>query len=238
MLKGKSLLAVVPARGGSKGVPLKNIHPLAGKPLITHTAELIRACGCFDKTVVSTDEPRIAEVARTAGLDVPFLRPAEISGDRIGDWDVLAHALQETERLAGVQYDVVVMLQPTSPLRRVVDVHQTIERLLDGGWDAVWTVSATPLKYHPFKQLTIEDGGQLRLVDARGQGIIARQQLTPVYHRNGVAYAFTRRTVLEYRTLLPERATALVLDGEFVSIDTIADFADVESLMRRGEAPR
>ena len=212
------------------------VHPLAGKPLVAHAADVIRACGWFDKAVVSTDEPRIADIARAAGLEVPFLRPAEISGDRIGDWDVLAHALQETERLAGVQYDVVVMLQPTSPLRRVEHVHQTIERLIDGGWDAVWTVSATPLKYHPFKQLTMSEAGQLRLVDPRGQGIIARQQLTPVYHRNGIAYAFTRRTILDYRTLLPERATALVLDGEFVSIDTIADFADVESVMRRSEA--
>lgn len=225
---GRTVLAVIPARGGSKGVPLKNIRPLQGKPLLLHTADVVREAGCFDRAVVSTDHDAIADVARAGGLEVPFRRPAELSGDRIGDREVLVHAVSEMEGLSGERFDVVVMLQPTSPLRTAGHVRRAIEHLITGQWEAVWTVSATPEKYHPLKQLSVDASGRLSLFDPRGSTIIARQQLSPVYHRNGVAYAFTRRCLLELNTILPERAGVLVLDGEFVSIDTESDFAAVE----------
>ncbi|PKP79243.1 MAG: hypothetical protein CVT80_17125 [Alphaproteobacteria bacterium HGW-Alphaproteobacteria-2] len=155
VLGGKRILAVVPARGGSKGVPLKNIHPLRGRPLIAHTAGLIAGLPWIDRAVVSTDHERIAEVAEAHGLPAPFRRPEALSGDRIGDVPVLAHALEEMERRDGVLYDVVVMLQPTSPLRREADVEATVRLLVEEGRDAVWTVSPTDLKYHPRKQLTL-----------------------------------------------------------------------------------
>ena len=115
MYKEKRILAVVPARGGSKGVPMKNIHPLCGEPLIAHTARLINSIDLFDRAVVSTDHDRIKNAAVAAGLDAPFTRPTEWSGDCVGDYDVLRHALMEMERLDVTLYDVVVMLQPTSP---------------------------------------------------------------------------------------------------------------------------
>jgi CMP-N-acetylneuraminic acid synthetase len=229
MLKDRAILGVVPARGGSKGVPLKNIHPLAGKPLLLHTADVIRAVGWFDLAVVSTDHPAIADVARSGGLEAPFMRPPELSGDRIGDYEVLVHALTEAERVANRQFDVVVMLQPTSPLRTADQVRRTITALVESDADAAWTVSPTPLKYHPLKQLCIQPAGRLSLFDDRGRQVIARQQLEPVYHRNGVAYAFTRGCLLELGTILPPRTEAVVLDGTFVSIDTLEDFAEVEA---------
>jgi CMP-N,N'-diacetyllegionaminic acid synthase len=222
------LLAVVPARGGSKGVPLKNIHPLAGRPLLAYTADVVHAAGIIDRAVVSTDHAAIAQVAQQCGLAVPFMRPARLAGDRVGDVDVLVHALQTVERIEGMSYDVVLMLQPTSPLRRVDHVLAVVERLVHGGWDAVWTVSPTPLKYHPLKQLVTSADDRLALFDSRGAAIVARQQLEPVYHRNGAVYAVTRRALLESGTLLPERTAALVLHEHLVSIDTLDDFADVE----------
>jgi CMP-N-acetylneuraminic acid synthetase len=229
VLKDRTILAVVPARGGSKGVPLKNIHPLAGKPLLLHTAEVIRAVEWFDLAVVSTDHAAIADVARRGGLEAPFMRPPELAGDRIGDYEVLVHALTEAERVANRRFDIVVMLQPTSPLRTADHVRQTISALAETDADAAWTVSPTPLKYHPLKQLRIEPSGALSLFDDRGRQVVARQQLEPVYHRNGVAYAFTRRCLLELATILPARTQAIVLDGTFVSIDTLEDFAEVEA---------
>ena len=231
MLKGRSALAVVPARGGSKGVPLKNIHPLGGKPLLAYTAEVIQRVGWFDRAVVSTDHPTIAEAARNAGLEVPFLRPDHLSGDRIGDVDVLLDAVTQSERVYDIRFDIIVMLQPTSPLRLPEHVTAVATHLIEGDWDAVWTVSPTPLKYHPLKQLQFTEGGRVELHDPRGTAIIARQQLAPVYHRNGVAYAFSRRCICELGTILPERSSAIVLEGSYISIDTLDDFAEAERVL-------
>jgi CMP-N,N'-diacetyllegionaminic acid synthase len=231
MYKGKRILVVVPARGGSKGVPLKNLHPLLGKPLICHTGDIIQAIDLVDRAVVSTDHDGIAETARTVGIDAPFRRTSELSGDRIGDTDVLKHALIEMERIDGQRYDVVVMLQPTSPLRKPAHVRETIVKLIDGDWDAVWTVSPTDKKYHPLKQLAISDDGAMNLFDERGRQIIARQQLRSTYTRNGASYALTRSCLLDQNTTLGLRTSAVVVDEPMVSIDTLEDFETVAAIL-------
>jgi CMP-N,N'-diacetyllegionaminic acid synthase len=236
VLNGKRVLAVVPARGGSKGVPLKNLRPLLGKPLVTHVGDIVRATALIDRAVVSTDHEEIAAVAEAAGLAAPFRRPQALSGDRIGDWDVLHHALLEMERLDRARYDVVVMLQPTSPLRRPAHVADTIRTLVEGGFDAVWTVNPTDLKYHPLKQLAIGADGSLDFFDPRGAQIVARQQLTPVYTRNGASYAFSRACLLEEKTTMARRSGAVVIEEPMLSIDTLEDFAKVEAVLRaRGD---
>jgi len=238
MIGGRSILVVCPARGGSKGIPLKNLAPFAGVPLVARVGRLVAEIEGIDRAVVSTDHPEIARVARESGLDAPFLRPEAISGDRIGDADVLVHALQEVERLDGRRYDVVVMLQPTSPLRTAEQVVRTIETLVDGGWDSVWTVSETDSKGHPLKQLCVEGGGALRFYDPAGEKIVARQQLTSVYHRNGVAYAMTRDCLLEQGSIQGRKCGAVVLEEELVSIDTPWDLELAEYVFeRRGRAP-
>ncbi len=230
MRSGLRILVVVPARGGSKGVPLKNLHPLAGKPLLAHTAELLQRLPWVDRAVVSTDHLLIRETAVEAGLEVPFMRPEALSGDRIGDVDVLAHALAASEADDGQRYDLVVMLQPTSPLRRAQEVTAAVDKLIKDGLDSVWTVSPTDLKAHPLKQLVVDDHGRLDYFDPRGADIIARQQLAPVYHRNGVAYV-VRRQVLEAGRLMGERSGALILGDVPISIDSLADFERAEALL-------
>jgi CMP-N-acetylneuraminic acid synthetase len=237
MIAGKSVLAVCPARGGSKGIPLKNIRPIGGVPMVGHVGKVVKGVPEIDRAVISTDHDKIAEVAQQYGLDAPFRRTEELSGDRIADLPVLVQALQECERIDRRRYDIVLMLQPTSPLRKPKHVRDTIRMLADGSWDAVWTVSETDSKNHPLKQLTAE-GGQLGYYDPAGARIIARQQLKPVYHRNGIAYAFTRECLLEQGTIMGARTGVLVLDGHFVSIDTEWDCALVEFIMREnGELP-
>jgi len=230
----RRILAVCPARGGSKGIPLKNLKPFLGVPLVARVGHLVLEIPMIDRAVVSTDHPEIARVAREAGLDAPFFRPEEISGDRISDAQVLLHALLEMERIEGVTYDVVVMLQPTSPLRRAEHVTDTIRMLVEGGWDAVWTVSETDSKEHPLKQLSVEEG-RLDYYDPRGAEIVARQQLLPVYHRNGVAYAITRRCLVEAGNIKGERTGALVIEGQMVSIDTLWDLELAELIHRRAD---
>lgn len=235
MFKGYTVLAVVPARGGSKGVKHKNIHPLLGIPLIAHTGVLIRGLGYIDKAVVSTDHPAIAEVACESGLESPFLRPEELSGDLVSDFQVLHHALTEMERLERACYDIILMLQPTSPLRKPVHVTAAIVKLIEERWDAVWTVSPTDLKYHPLKQLKLGGEGAMEFFDPLGGSIVARQQLEPVYHRNGAAYAYTRGCLLEQCTVKGKRTAGLVIDEPMISIDTLEDFERVERLLRRQE---
>jgi CMP-N-acetylneuraminic acid synthetase len=230
------ILAVVPARGGSKGVPLKNLQPVLGLPLVTHAAACIRGVPDITRAVVSTDHEEIARVCELVGLAAPFRRPEELAGDRIGDWEVLNHALLEMERIDSCRYDLIVMLQPTAPLRTSGQVTAAIEHLQMGGFDSVWTVTETDLKYHPLKQLTCKEG-RLDLFDQRGRAIIARQQLEPIYHRNGVAYVMTRDCILEQRTILGASAGALVLDGPSVSIDTLDDFVKVEAILRARQLP-
>ena len=232
MIGDRCVLAVCPARGGSKGIPLKNLRPFLGVPLVARVGHLVREIPMIDRAVVSTDHPEIARVASEAGLDAPFLRPEEISGDRVSDVQVLSHALEEVERLDGAAYDIIVMLQPTSPLRRTEHVTETIRMLVDGGWDAVWTVSETDSKEHPLKQLVVEEG-RLDYYDPRGAGIIARQQLDAVYHRNGVAYAMTRRCLVEQESIKGERTGALVIEDPMVSIDTLWDLELAEFIYGR-----
>lgn len=232
MIAGRKVLAVVPARGGSKGIALKNLRTVQGRPLVALAGDVACAVAEIDRRVVSTDHDEIAKVAKSAGLDAPFMRPPEISGDRIGDWDVLSHALRETEAADGMVYDIVVMLQPTSPLRRPADVAAVIRMLVDGGHDSVWSVSQSDSKAHPLKQLVIR-GTSMDYWDDRGAQIVARQQLEPVYHRNGVAYAMTRSCLLEQKTIKGAKTGAYVVAGEHVSIDTEWDIELIEFLLRR-----
>jgi CMP-N-acetylneuraminic acid synthetase len=232
MIKGQRILAICPARGGSKGIPLKNLQPFLGVPLVARVGHLVAEIPEIDRAIVSTDSEDIARVAKESGLDAPFYRPESLSGDRISDLDVLSHALIEMERLDGVVYDIVVMLQPTSPLRKVEHVQDSIKMLVDGGWDSVWTVSETDSKNHPLKQLTVNDN-RLDYYDQNGKQIIARQQLISVYHRNGVAYAIKRSCLLDQQSIKGERTGALILKELMVSIDTYWDFELAEFIYQR-----
>jgi len=233
MLLDKRILVVVPARGGSKGIRLKNLQPVGGVPMVGLVGRVVAWLDWVDRAVVSTDHEEIARVAEAAGIAAPFRRPESLAGDRIGDWDVLSHALEACEKLDGCRYDVVVMLQPTSPFRRPEHVTATVEKLLAGDFDAVWTVSETDSKAHPLKQLVIEND-RLDYYDPAGAKIIARQQLKPVYHRNGVAYAISRRCLTELKSIKGEKASAVVINDPLVNIDTPDDLLWADFLLQRG----
>lgn len=234
MIAGRRVLAVVPARGGSKGLPLKNLRRLRGVPLVGLAGDCAAAVPEIDRAVVSTDHDEIAAAARAHGLEVPFRRPEDLSGDRIGDWDVLTHALAATEANDGTTYDIVVMLQPTAPQRRPEHVSAAIRKLVDGGWDSIWTVSPIDPKHHPLKLLTLDEAsGGFDYYDQNGSKIIARQQLAPLYNRNGVAYAITRQCLLEQGGIKGRRSGTLVLEENLISIDTQWDLDLVEYVLDR-----
>jgi len=223
------VLGVIPARGGSKGVRKKNIKPLRGKPLIAYTIEAGLGATGLTHCMVSTDNEEIAQVSREWGVEVPFIRPAELATDSAKAIPVVRHALMEMEKQYAVTYDAVMMLQPTTPFRTSRDIEQAIELLDQTGADSV--ISVVDVEgHHPARMKYLRDG---RLIDpdfCESYENQARQELEPMYLRNGMIY-LTRREVLLQDSFKGEDCRALIVESErSVNIDTPLDFAYAEFL--------
>lgn len=179
------LLGLVPARGGSKGIPRKNLAPLGGKPLLAWTVEAARASGCLDRLVVSTDDEEIAEAGRRLGAEVPFRRPAALADDAAPALGVIRHALQALTE-TGWQADAVLYLQPTSPFRRPEQIAAAARLIASGDWDAVVSVVRVPHNFTPGSLMRETDGrlGHLLPADERS---LRRQEKPVLFARNGPA---------------------------------------------------
>jgi CMP-N,N'-diacetyllegionaminic acid synthase len=232
MINGYKILVIIPARGGSKGVKLKNIRKVGGFPLLALVAKVVKQIPIIDKTIVSTDHTEIVNVAINSGLEVPFLRPKSLSGDQISDIDVLTHTLLEAETYFSTIYDIIVMLQPTSPLRTPKHIVDAINLLINESADSVWTISETDSKGHPYKQLIINDG-KIDYYDIAASKIIARQQLLPTYHKNGVAYVMTRDCILNQKSIKGNKCCSLLINEPVVNIDTEFDIEYAEYLYKK-----
>ena len=187
MIGKKKIIAIIPARGGSKGIKLKNLKKIKGKTLVTIVGEFVKKIKGIDKSVISTDHPKIAKIAIDSGLTFYSFRSKKLSGDRVSDTKVVLETLLQVEKREKNKYDIVLMLHPTSPLRKIKDVIGAIKLLINKKYDSVWTVSKTDTKYHPYKQLVLKKN-KLSYFSPKGKTIIARQQLSDVYHRNSAAY--------------------------------------------------
>ena len=230
--KGYKILAVIPARSGSKGIPRKNLRKVGGFSLVAHAVKFAGSLTWVDKVMLSTDDPEIAEEGRKHGAEVPFLRPHELSGDFSSSVDTWRHAWLKAEECFEQKYDISVLLAPTTPVRKTWHVEECVRKLLEGSYDSVLTVSETDSKYHPLKQLMFEND-RIGYYDNTGKDIVARQQLSPVYHRNGVAYAVTRKCLVEQKTIIGSNASAVIIDEPLVNIDTEQDLENARFLMCR-----
>lgn len=232
MAENPKVLAIVPARGGSKGIRLKNLRVVAGQSLLARTLALASSLPEISEVCVSTDHPDIKAAALEFDGVTIVDRPEDLSGDRVADSPVLQHALQTMEALLNTRFDIVLMLQVTSPLRDVRDIRACLQALEGAGLDAAWTVSPTELHFHPLKQLVVDDTGKMELYDPRGLEIVARQQLTPVFHRNGSCYALRRDFLLSSDGLFsPGKSQAIISEGIRVNIDTEEDLLLAEELL-------
>jgi len=224
------VLAIVPARSGSKGVPGKNVRLLAGRTLLDYTAEAARQSGVVDRMVLSTDAEDVAEAGRLAGLEVPFMRPPELARDDTPMLPVLQHAI---EMLSGAGWvpEFVVLLQPTSPLRRPEHVRRALTLLTASGADSVVTVVEVPKHFSPDYVMRIENGA-LRPFLPEGAGVTRRQDVRPAYSRDGTVYAFRRDTVSRYNSIYGPDCRPLIIDAdESLSIDTPRDWSDAERIL-------
>jgi CMP-N,N'-diacetyllegionaminic acid synthase len=223
------VLGIVPARGGSKGIPGKNVRPLGGKPLLVHTAEAALAARLLSRVVLTTDDEKIAEVGRACGLEVPFLRPAELAMDDTPTLPVLQHVVAELEK-AGDRFDAVCLLQPTSPFRRAGDIDGCIELLESAGLDAVVSVLPVPPEHNPHWVYFRDGDGLLRLATGEDQPIPRRQELPPAFHRDGSIYVTRRDVLMEENSLYGRRLGGFFADSQSVNLDTPADWERAERL--------
>ena len=189
------VLAVIPARGGSKGVVRKNIRPVCGRPLIAYTIDTAKAAGhLLYRTIVSTDDPEIEAIARKEGAEVPFLRPKELAGDKVPTLPVLQHAVQAVEKQDNIKLDWVLLLQPTSPLRTLQDIEASLDLAFKNDCDSVISVVQV-FAEHPTFIKRIENNQLLPFVIEEKEGTRRQDCQPPAYIRNGAIY-MTRRDVL------------------------------------------
>ena len=221
------VLGIVPARGGSKGVPGKNTRLLAGRPLIEYTARAARDSNVIDRMILSTDSEDIAEAGRRAGLEVPFMRPAALAEDDTPMLPVVQHAVAALSS-EGWAPEVVVLLQPTSPLRRPSHVRDAVTMLIETKADSVVTVVELPRHLSPDYVMRIE-AGVLQPFLPDGARVTRRQDARPAYSRDGTVYVCWRATLDRFGSIYGERCQPLIVSAaDSLSIDSLDDWAEAE----------
>jgi N-acylneuraminate cytidylyltransferase len=229
------VLAVIPARGGSKGVPRKNVRLLGGRPLIAWSIDAALAATGPTRVVVSTDDDEIAAVAEQLGADVPFVRPAHLASDTASGLENAQHALAAVEEIEGEPYDALLLLQPTAPFRTAADIDGAVSLLAATGADSV--ISVVDVGGHHPARMKYLDGD--RLVDppfCEERENQNRQELPPMYIRNGAIY-LTRAAVLRAGSFKGDDCRAWIMPPErSVNIDTPADFELAEWTIGRDRA--
>lgn len=231
------VLGIITARGGSKGVPGKNLKPLGGKPLLAYTVEAAIDTA-VDRLILSTDDPKIAEAGRALGCDVPFMRPPELARDETPHLPVIQHAVQWLREHEGYTPDVVVTLQPTSPLRSAVDISGALRMLELSGADSVVSVSEVSPHSHPMRMLRVDAEGNATLFvsgDPVRKRINRRQDMPPAFVMNGAVYA-CRTSVLfgAEPSLYGDRVVAYPMPADrSISIDSFEDWAEAEAALAR-----
>ncbi len=228
------ILGLIPARGGSKGIPQKNIYPLLNKPLLSYTCNAALDSKYLDRVVLSTDSEDIASVGKSCGVEVPFSRPEDLSGDKTPSIDVVLHALEWFKQNDNYLPDGVVLLQPTSPLRRSKHIDEAIEIFKQQDVDTVVSVVPVDHRYSPYSIMTLENG----LLNDFWQEPLPfdkyqRQNLPTLYARNGPAVLITRTSVLiEKQSFYGETVKPYIMKEQHsVDIDSMLDIQIAECLL-------
>jgi CMP-N-acetylneuraminic acid synthetase len=222
------ILGLIPARGGSKGVPRKNIRLLGGKPLLAYTAESSLQSEKLTRVILSTEDEEIAEIGRQYGLDVPFMRPPELAEDTTPTLPVIQHALKNLE-LEGDIFDAVCLLQPTNPLRRAEDIDNCIELLENSKADSVVSILPVPAEYNPNWVYRQSDDGAITLSNGETEPITRRQDLPTAYYRDGTVYVTRSETINKQNSLYGNNVRGYKINPDYsVNIDTDDDWQNIE----------
>jgi CMP-N,N'-diacetyllegionaminic acid synthase len=226
------ILCIIPARGGSKGVPGKNIKLLGGKPLLAYTSEMALQSKLLTEVIVSTEDAQIIEVARSLGLKVPFIRPLELAQDSTPTIDVIIHALEWYQK-KGVVFDAICLLQVTSPFRTLAFLDQAITTFIAKGCDSLVSVQKVPHEYNPHWVFEENSEGNLQLATGENEIISRRQELPVAYHRDGSIYITKTEVLLTAHSLYGKSISFIESDPDFyVNIDTLQDWEKAEEMIQ------
>lgn len=230
------IIGIIPARGGSKGVPRKNLAPVAGRPLLAYTAAAALGAPSLARVILSTEDQEIAAVGRACGLDVPFLRPAALAEDATPTLPVIQHAIGELEA-AGEQVDAICLLQPTNPLRTAADIEGAVRMFAETGAETVISVLAVPHQYNPHWVYLEGEGGALRLATGEAAPIARRQLLPPAVHREGSIYLVRRDVVMaQPGSLYGATVRGYLMEAaRSVNIDRVEDLERAAQLLLMAE---
>jgi CMP-N,N'-diacetyllegionaminic acid synthase len=226
------ILAIIPARGGSKGIPEKNIKLLDSKPLLSYTTEIALQSKLLSEVIVSSEDDKIIEIAKTLGVQVPFVRPTELAQDNTPTIDVIIHAL-EWYKNKNIFFDAVCLLQVTSPFRTVAFLDKAIEKFIQTGCDSLVSVQKVPHEFNPHWAFEINDDGNLKIATGETEIISRRQELPMAYHRDGSIYITKTNVLIQQHSLYGKSISYIESDPEFyVNIDTLDDWEKAEEMVK------
>jgi CMP-N,N'-diacetyllegionaminic acid synthase len=229
-----NILSVIPARGGSKGIPKKNIVKINDKPLIEYTIKAALGVSYLTDIVVSTDDQEIANIASELGASVPFIRPKNLANDRALTAPVVRHAIDFMENLNGMQYDAILLLQPTSPFRKSKHIIKAIEIFETNNYDSLVSIVNVD-GYHPFRMKRLVEDKLINFIDQGFWDMRPRQSLPKVYIRNGSIYLCTRDVIVNEGELIGKNCYGMEMNEfESINIDSKIDLMVAESILREG----
>ena len=220
----------MPARGGSKGIKLKNLKKINNRTLIQITSDFINNCDFFDLKVISSENRKIISHSKKLGFEI-IKRSKKLSGDKISDFQVIHEAITIIEKKSKHKFDYLVYLQPTSPRRKREHLLDAIRKVIKFDYNGAWSISKVDPKHHLLKLLKIKNDN-LELLDKKGAKIIARQMLEPIYIRNGVFYIFNIKNLMKNKSIYLKKILPSITKYEVANIDNLSDLNLAKKLMK------
>ena len=228
-----NIIAVIPARSGSKSIKNKNLKQINGKSLVSLAIGVCKKIGKINKIFVSTDSRSIAKEAMNNGAEVPFLRSKKNSQDNSSILETLIEVIKKLKKNRTFDYDTLLLIEPTSPLRTVKNVNKAIQKFINEGYNALWTISEVNKDYHPLKQLVVTKNNKINFYKKGGSKIYARQQLSNTFYRNGVCYLIKIKALLKYKSLMCPNTGYYLCNDINISIDTYEELEYAKKYFNR-----
>tara|TARA_R110002072_G_scaffold195752_1_gene353056 strand:- start:3058 stop:3768 length:711 start_codon:yes stop_codon:yes gene_type:complete len=230
------ILAIIPARGGSKGIPGKNIKLLGGKPLLEYTVDSARESRLLSRVILSSDDEAIISLAKSIGLEVPFVRPAHLATDLSGSLELVQHALTFFKD-NGALFDAVCLLQPTTPFREKGSIDAAIQRFIDKEVDSLVSVREVPAEFNPHWVFEADETGCLHIATGEKEIIKRRQELPVAYFRDGSIYLTKTEVILKQESLYGDTIGYIISKNkQFVNLDTPEDWERAEWILKKGHS--
>jgi|TARA_B110000008_G_scaffold264880_1_gene289540 CMP-N-acetylneuraminic acid synthetase len=227
-----NVLAIIPARSGSKGIKNKNIKKINNITLIERAYIVAKKSKIFDKIIISTDSPKYQNLMKKKNIDIFSLRSKKNSSDKSTDLQLLKYEIKKNEKIFKKKFSIIALLQPTSPMRNINDLKKCFQKIKKKKLDAVWTLSKIDKKFNPIKLLKIQKD-KFDYYDNFGKNFVGRQLLNQYYIRNGIAYFFSRKSIVKLNTILPKKNGYIIINRKIVNIDDAQDLRNAQKILQK-----